>query len=114
MQDFVLPLPTVSHNIEGPSESPAQVLNIAPGEGQTPVSFTTEPNWEALDFPYGRFHYGGTTREVPITPSQYIRTRLKCFDNRFRKNSIYIFHTLDSIDHVAISNSINYFERKQF
>ena len=118
MQDSVIPLPTILHNIEGPSVFTAQVLNIAPGEGQIPVSFTTESNWEALafpkDFPYGRFHFGDTTREMPITPSQYIRARLKCFDNRFPKNPIYIFHTLDWIDRVSISNSINFFERKQF
>ena len=35
---FVLSLPTVLHNIEGPSVSPALVLNIAPEEGQIPVS----------------------------------------------------------------------------
>ena len=50
VQDSVLPLPTVLHNIEDPSVSPAQVLNIAPGEGQIPVSFTTEPYWEAFPF----------------------------------------------------------------
>ena len=92
VEDSVLPLPTVLLNIEGPS-SPAQVLNIAPGEGQITVTFTTEPYWEALafpkDFPYGRFHFGDNTREVPTTPSQYIHARLKCFDNRFSKNPIY-------------------------
>ena len=96
MQDSVLPLPTVLHNIDGPSVSPAQV-SPAPGEGQIPVSFTTEPNWEALpfpkDFPCGRYHFGNSTREVSIAPSQYIHAHLKCFDNRFPKNPIYIFHT---------------------
>ena len=51
VQDFVLLLLTVLHSIEGPSVFPAQFLNIAPGEGQIPVSFATEPNWEALTFP---------------------------------------------------------------
>ena len=96
MQESVLRLPTVLDNIEGASVSPAQVLNEAPGEGQIPVSFTTEPNWEALaypkDFSYGRFHFGDTTREVPITPSQYVHARLKCFDNRSAKNPIYVFY----------------------
>ena len=27
-----------------------EAVNIAPGEGQIPVSFTSEPNWEALAF----------------------------------------------------------------
>ena len=118
MQDSVLSLKTVLHNIEGLSVSPAQVLNIAPDEGQISFSYTTEPNWEALafpkDFPYERFHFGNTTREVPITPSQYVHACLKCFDNRFAKNPIYIFHTLDWIERAVVSNSINFFERKQF
>ena len=33
------------------SSSPSEIVNIAPGEGQIPVSFTSEPNWEALAFP---------------------------------------------------------------
>ena len=39
-----MPLLIVLNNTEGPLVSPAQVLNIAPGEGQIPVSFTIEPN----------------------------------------------------------------------
>ena len=50
VQDSVLLLLTVLHSIEGPSVFPAQFLNIAPGESQIPVSFATEPNWEALAF----------------------------------------------------------------
>ena len=118
VQDSVLSLPTVLHNIEDPSVSPVQVLNIAPGEGQISDLFTTEPNWEVLafqkDFPCGRFHFGDTTREVPITPSQYIHACLKCFDKRFAKNPIYIFHTLYWVKGVAFSNSINFVQRKQF
>ena len=30
---------------------PSEIVNIAPKEGQNPVSFTWEPNWEALAFP---------------------------------------------------------------
>ena len=41
--------------------SPNEIVNIAPGEGQIPVSFTSEPNWEALAFPKdystGRNHF---------------------------------------------------------
>ena len=44
MQDSALPLLIFLNNTEGPSVSPAQVLKIAPGEGQIPVSFTIEPN----------------------------------------------------------------------
>ena len=43
--------PTVMHNIDGPDISSSEIVNIAPGDGQIPVSFTPEPNWEALAFP---------------------------------------------------------------
>ena len=41
----------VMHNIDVPNISSSEIVNIAPGEGQIPVSFTSEPNWEALAFP---------------------------------------------------------------
>ena len=46
-----LPFPTVMHNVDGPNTSPSGIINIAPGEGQAPASFASEPNWEALVFP---------------------------------------------------------------
>ena len=45
-----LPFPTVMHNIDGPNVSSSEIVNIAPGKGHIPVSFTSEPNWEALAF----------------------------------------------------------------
>ena len=42
---------TVMHNIHGPNISSADILNLAPGENQIPVSFTSQPNLEALAFP---------------------------------------------------------------
>ena len=84
MRQSYVTYPTVLHEKDGPSISANQVLNIAPGEGQIPVSFTTEPKWEALafpkDFPHGRGHYSDETREVSNSIS-YARAQLKCFDN---------------------------------
>ena len=37
-----LPFPTVMHNIDGPNISSSEIVNIAPREGQIPVSFTPE------------------------------------------------------------------------
>ena len=42
--------PTVMYSVNGPNIPPSEIINIAPGEGQIPVSFTLEPNWEALAF----------------------------------------------------------------
>ena len=51
--------------------SPSEIVNIAPGEGQIPVSFTSEPNWEGLAFPKdystGKNHFN-EEREIPIIP----------------------------------------------
>ena len=32
--------------VDGPKISPSEIVNIAPGEGEIPFSFTSEPNWE--------------------------------------------------------------------
>ena len=42
------PSPTAMYNIDGPNLSASEIVNIAPGESQIPVSFTSKPNWEAL------------------------------------------------------------------
>ena len=93
------------------------IVNIAPGEGEIPVSFTSEPNWEALAFPKdystGRNHFN-EEREIPITPSKYVHTRLKCCDDRFASNPQYIFHALDWIERNAVASSVHFAERKQF
>ena len=38
-----LPFPTVMHNVDGPNILPCEIVNIAPREGQIPVSFTSDP-----------------------------------------------------------------------
>ena len=39
------------YNVDGPNIAPNEVVNIVPGEGQIPVSFTSEPNWGTLACP---------------------------------------------------------------
>ena len=112
-----VPYPTVLHNIDGPNISADEIVNIAPGEGQIPVSVISEPDWEALAFPKhystGNNHFN-ESREVCITPSKYIHARLKCCDDRFASDPQYIFHALDWIERNAVASSINFAERKQF
>ena len=43
--------PSVMYNVDGPNISPNEIVNIATGEGQIPVSFTSQPNWKAPAFP---------------------------------------------------------------
>ena len=111
-----LPFLTVMHNIDGPNISSSEIVNITPGEGQISVSFTSEPNWEALaflkEYSTGINHFN-EDRDNPITPSKYVHARLKC-DDRFASNSQYIFHALDWIERSAVASSIHFAERKQF
>lgn len=50
-EQMVNSFPTVMHNVHGPNISSADTVNLTTGESQIPVSFTSEPNWEALAFP---------------------------------------------------------------
>ena len=109
--------PTALQNKEGPEIDTNEILNIAPGEGQIPVSVRSEPDWEALAFPKefstGDFHYNHP-RDIKITPIQYVQTRLKCSDNRFASNPQYLFSCLDWVERNAVASSINFTQRKQF
>ena len=109
--------PTVMYNVDGADISPSKIVNVASGEGQMPVSFTCEPNWEALAFPkdysIGKNHFN-EKREIAITPSRYVHARLKCCDDRFAANPQYIFHALDWIKRNAVASSVHFAEGKQF
>ena len=109
-KDMVI-FPTVLHEIDGVDISVERIVNIAPAEGQIPVSTFSEPNWEALayvkQFSEGNFHYG-TTRDVKITASKYAHARLKCADNRFASDPQYIFGMLNWIERETISSTIHF------
>ena len=111
------PFPTAMYNVDGPNIYPSEIVNLAPGEGQIPVSFTSEPNWEALAFPKdystGRNHFN-KEREIPITPSKYVHARLKCCDDRFAPNPQYKFHAFDWIERNDVASSVHFAEGKQF
>ena len=81
-RESVFPCRTLLRDINGNSVRPGKVLNIAPSENQIPVSFTQEPDWEALafvkEFPLetGLFN---EERDVPITPVYYTCSFKKCW-----------------------------------
>ena len=43
-QEYSYPFPTAMYNIDGPNISASEIVNIASGEGQIFVSFTSEAN----------------------------------------------------------------------
>ena len=108
--------PPVMYNVDGPNISSSDIVIVAPGESQIPVSFTLELDWEALAFPKDcsieRNHFNEES-EISITLSKYVNARLKCYD-RFAVNPQYIFHALDWIERNAVATSVHFTERKQF
>ena len=74
----------------GPEVRTKDILNLAPAEGQRPVSHYREPNWEAMAFPK-LFPSGKNTlnsqRNVKISPKQYFKSRLLHKDARFAETS---------------------------
>lgn len=70
------------------------VYCIAPAEKNNPVSFFKIPNLEAKAFPV-QFPTGintfDTKRSIKLTPSQYFKSRLFSVDNRFARDTTYLF-----------------------
>lgn len=70
------------------------IYDIAPGEGKNPVRMLQEQGNEAKTFPYhfpsGRFSWNDN-RDTRITLSRYFNNRLMNTDDRFAKDSSYIF-----------------------
>nr|XP_034322337.1 uncharacterized protein LOC117688395 [Crassostrea gigas] len=70
------------------------VYDIAPGEGKNPVRMLQEPGNEAkafpCHFPSGRFSWN-EERSEKLTLSRYFNNRLMNVDNRFARDSNYIF-----------------------
>ena len=70
------------------------IYNIAPGEGNNPVRMLQEQGNEAKSFPHlfpsGRFSWNDV-RDTRITLSRYFNNRLMNSDDRFAKDSSYVF-----------------------
>ncbi|XP_078320120.1 uncharacterized protein LOC144621199 [Crassostrea virginica] len=70
------------------------IYDIAPGEGNNPVRLLQEYGNEAKTFPYlfptGRFSWS-EQRDTRITLSRYFNNRLMNSDDRFAKDTNYIF-----------------------
>ncbi|XP_062609123.1 uncharacterized protein LOC134270887 [Saccostrea cucullata] len=70
------------------------VFNLAPGEGKNPVRMLQDEGNEAKTFPY-LFPTGENSwnenRDIKITLSRYFHNRLMNADNRYAKDSNYVF-----------------------
>lgn len=74
------------------------VWNVAPSEGNTPISVLNSPGIESTIFP-SCFPNGKNTfncwRPLPLSIVSYFQARLTSADNRFAKNSSYVFFAGD-------------------
>ena len=110
--------PTLLQNIDGP-ELPnlANQVDVAPCENEIPVSFYSEPDWEALAFP-GHYpdakNYFNSPRERNITPSKYVHARLKSSDDRFASDPQYIFNALHWTESSNVASAISFSQKKHF
>ena len=87
------------------------ILNMAPGEGNSPVKLLYDKTNEAKCFPV-LFPSGGPTfhdnRESRITLSRYLNTRIMNADGRFARNTDYIFYAqyMSEVQQVVSSVSV--------
>ena len=78
-----------------PNKSANKVVNIAPGEGQIPVSFTSAKSRICKNLSTDENLFNTETK-VRIMPPNYLHARLKC-DDSSASYPQYIFQILDWI-----------------
>ena len=67
------------YNVDGANISPRDIVNIASGEGQIPISFLNLIGKHLTflkDYSTGRNHFN-EEREIPVTLSKYVNARWK-------------------------------------
>ena len=70
--------PTEMHNIRGPNIFFSEIVDIAPGKGQFPVSIFSEPDKHLLFLKTILLEKKITSMKKENSPSKYIHDRLKC------------------------------------
>ena len=79
--------------VENP-ESFREIICVAPAEGERPLGFMTDPNFEAMcnpdKFPYGNGTFS-SERPRKLTYRKYFNQRLLDVDGRFAKDLDYLF-----------------------
>ena len=85
-------------------------LIVAPGQGKTPFSITTDEFCEELAhphlFPYGKFGYHAV-REVSLSAAKYFNQRLLNYSQKFASDSDYIFFSHQVLQQLKLKSNIN-------
>ena len=85
-------------------------VNVAPGEGQIPVSVLKEKEWDIKTYPhlYPDGKYGmSADRKVKLSHQQYFRQRLFNIDKRFANDAGYLFSALWNIENLQLERNIS-------
>ncbi|XP_029948792.1 uncharacterized protein LOC115389532 isoform X1 [Salarias fasciatus] len=91
------------------------IYSVAPAERNSPVGFFKTPKLEAMAFPV-QFPTGQNTldesRRVKLSPSSYFKSRLFSIDDRFARDSNYLFFAQFVIEVHLATNSMTIQLRK--
>ncbi|XP_024116598.1 uncharacterized protein LOC112138269 [Oryzias melastigma] len=83
------------------------IYSVAPAERNSPISFFKTPKLEAMAFPV-QFPTGLNTldeqRQKKLTPSSYFKSRLFCIDDRFARDTTYLFFA-QFVTEIYLANS---------
>ena len=83
---------------------------VAPGEGKIPTNIMREEHMDVKAFP--RHHPSGRfglhhPRKIKLTPSMYFNQRLLNHDERFSKDTFYLFMASTFLERLAIERQID-------
>jgi len=99
-----VPMKLVSHFAES-EETEEQILNVAPGEGQIPLSILTDDFCEEFAhphlFPTGKFGYK-VERKIRLSPVRYFNQRLLNYSQKFSSDPDYIFFANSVLQQLAL------------
>ena len=92
------------------------IVSLAPGEKQKPLSMLTDTFSEVLSFPAqfptGRFGLTDPDRKQFITPKKYFNQRVLNTDPRFARNIDYLFYSQYFTEMKQVVDSVNIAMRK--
>ena len=92
------------------------IVSLAPGENQKPLSMLTDTFSEVLSFPAqfptGRFGLKDPDRRHLITPKKYFNQRVLNTDPRFARNIDYLFYSQYFTEMKQLLDSVNIAMRK--
>ena len=85
-------------------------IDVAPGEGQIPISVSKEKEWDIKTYPHlypnGKYEMCAD-REIKLTNQQYLRQRLFNIDKKFSNEAGYLFSALWHIENQQLERNIS-------